>query len=203
MSNAGTNPALRPLLYYYFPNSKNHSNYIGGQIDEFNINSLIDTNYLSSMHQNFDGFPFMLANETSLSTNVNYTYSFSSDYFGKYIVNNHSFVREDIQPNDLIVLKIDKMNIDAKIITAIINHESSLFSKIIKDEQIDYRYTNCNNFWQAGFGAAFHELKLSDIPNWNKNSDLRVTIETSTKSMKNIPVCIYRFSGNPYQYGVN
>ena len=203
MSNAGTNPALRPLLYYYFTNAEIHSNYIGGQIDEFNIRSLIDTNYLSSMRKNLDGFPFMLANETSLSTNVNYTYSFSSDFFGKYIVNNHSFVNDDIQTNDLIVIKIDKMIGDCKIVTAIINHESSLFSKSIKDQQIDYRYTNCNDYWQAGFGAAFHVLKLSDIPNWNKNSDLRVTIETSTKGIKSIPVCIYRFSGNPYQYGVN
>jgi len=200
MSNAGTNPVLRPLLYYYFPHSKNHSSYIGGQIDEFNISSLSDTNYLSSMHKNFDGFPFMLANETSLSTNVNYTYSFSSDYFGKYIVNNHSFVNEDIQPNDLIVIKTDKTEFmgDAKIVTAIINRKSSLFSKSDKTEQIDYRFTNCNDFWEAGFGAAFHVLKLSDIPNWNQNSELRITIETSNKTIKNIPICIYRFNGNPF-----
>lgn len=205
MSNAGTNPVIRTLLYYYFPNSKIHSNYIGGQIDEFNIAALNDTNFLTTLHKNFNKFPFMLANETSLSTNVNYTYSFSSDYFGKFIVNNHNLVKEAIQPNDLIVIKIDdnKFMRDAKIVTAIVNHESSLFSKTNKIEQIDYRYTNCNDFWEAGFGDAFHVLKLSDIPNWNKNSALRVMIETSTKSIKSIPVCIYRFSGNPYQYGVN
>jgi hypothetical protein len=203
MSNAGTNPALRPLLYYYFPNSKNHSNYIGGQIDKFNITALNDTNLLTKIKKNYNGFPFMLANETSLSTNINYTYSFSSDYFGKYIVNNHKLAKENIQPNDLIVIKTDKIMGDCKIITAIINHESSLFSKSIKNEQIDYRYTNCNDYWKAGFGAAFHVLKLSDIPNWNKNSELRVTIETSNKTIKNLPICIYRFSGNPYQYGIN
>jgi hypothetical protein len=205
MSNAGTNPALRPLLYYYFENGTVHSNYIGGQIDKFNIAALNDTNYLTNIHKNHNGFPFMLANETSLSTNVNYTYSFSSDYFGKYIVNDHNIVKEAIQPNDLIVIKIDKNEFmrDAKNVTAIINHESSLFSKSNKTEQIDYRYTNCNDFWQAGFGAAFHVLKLSDIPNWNQNSELRVTIETSDKTIKNIPVCIYRFNGNPFQYGIN
>lgn len=203
MSNTGTNPVIRPLLYYYFPNSKIHSNYIGGQTDKFNISALNDTNFLNKLHKNDNGFPFMLANETSLSTNINYTYSFSSDYFGKFIVNNHNLVREAIQPNDLLVIKIDKIMGDCKIVTAIINHESLLFSKNIKDEQIDYRYTNCNDFWQAGFGTAFHILKLSDIPNWNKNSELRVRIETTNKEIKNIPVCIYRFSGNPYQYGVN
>ncbi len=147
----------------------------------------------------------MLANETSLSTNINYTYAFSSDYFGKYILNNYNFVKEAIQPNDLLIIKIDKNEFmsDTKIVTAIINHKSSMFSKTIKDEQIDYRYTNCNDYWKAGFGAAFHVIKLSDIPNWNKNSELRVTIETSNKSIKNVPVCIYRFSGNPYQYGIN
>jgi hypothetical protein len=147
----------------------------------------------------------MLANETSLSTNVNYNYSFSSDYFGKFIANNHNLVNNAIQSNDLIVIKIDKNEFmeNAKIVTALINHESSLFSKSDKTEQIDYRYTRCNDFWAAGFGAAFHVLKLSDIPNWNQNSELRVTIETSNKSIKNIPICIYRFNGNPYQYGVN
>ena len=80
---------------------------------------------------------------------------------------------------------------------------SKLFSKSNKTEQIDYRYTNCNDFWQAGFGAAFHVLKLSDIPNWNQNSELRVTLETSNKEINNIPVCIYRFNGNPYQYGIH
>jgi hypothetical protein len=205
MSNAGTNPALRPLLYYYFENGTVHSNYIGGQVDKFNISGLNDTNYLTNIHKNHNEFPFMLANETSLSTNVNYTYSFSSDYFGKYIVNNHNLAKQDIQPNDLIVIKIDKTEFmgDAKIATAIINHESSLFSKSDKTEQIDYRFTNCNDFWEAGFGAAFHVLKLSDIPNWNQNSELRITIETSNKTIKNIPVCIYRFYGNPYQYGIN
>ena len=205
LSNAGTNPALRPLLYYYFPQSKNHSNYIGGQIDEFNVSSLSDTNYLGAFHKNHNGYPLMLANEASLSTNVNYTYAFSSDYFGKYILNNYNFVKEALQPNDLLIIKIDKNEFmsDTKIVTAIINHKSSIFSKTIKDEQIDYRYTNCNDFWQVGFGAAFHVIKLSDIPNWNKNSELRVTIETSNKSIKSIPVCIYRFIGNQYQYGVN
>jgi len=205
MSNSGTNPVLRPLLYYYFPNSTTHSNYIGGQTDEFNIAALNDTNFLTTIHKNFNTFPLMLANETSLSTNVNYTYSFSSDYFSKYIVNNYNLVNEAIQPNDLIVIKIDRNEFmrDAKIVTAIINHESSMFSKTIKAKQIDYRYTNGNDFWQAGFGAAFHVLKLSDIPNWNQNSELRVTIENSNKSIKNIPVCMYRFNGNPYQYGVN
>ncbi len=205
MSNAGTNPALRPLLYYYFENGTVHSNYIGGQVDKFNISALKDTNFLTKLHKNSNGFPFMLANETSLSTNVNYTYSFSSDYFGKYIVNNQNLAKEDMQPNDLLVIKTDKTEFmgDAKIVTAIINRESSLFSKSDKTEQIDYRFTNCNDFWEAGFGAAFHVLKLSDIPNWNQNSELRITIETSNKTIKNIPVCIYRFNGNPYQYGIN
>jgi hypothetical protein len=205
MSNAGTNPAIRPLLYYYFENGTVHSNYIGGQIDKFNIAALNDSNLLTKIHKNYNGFPFMLANETSLSTNLNYTYSFSSDYFGKHIVHNHHMAKEAIQPNDLIVIKIDKREFmrDAKIVTAITNHESSLFSKSDKTAQIDYRYTLCNDFWAAGFGAAFHVLKLSDIPNWNKTSELRVAIETSNKEIKNIPVCIYRFNGNPYQYGVN
>jgi hypothetical protein len=203
MSNAGTNPVIRPLLYYYFPYSKIQANYIGGQVDKFNITALNDTNLLTKINKNYNGFPFMLANETTLSTNINYNYSFSSDYFGKYIVNNHKLAKENIQPNDLIVIKTDKIMGDCKIITAIINHESSLFSESNKTEQIDYRYTNCNDYWQAGFGAAFHVLKLSDIPNWNKNSELRVTIETSNKTIKNLPVCIYRFIGNPYQYGIN
>ncbi len=205
MSNAGTNPVIRTLLYYYFENGTVKSNYIGGQVDKFNIAALNDTNFLNKIHKNYNGFPFMLANETSLSTNVNYTYSFSSDYFGKYIVNNHNLAKVDIQPNDLLIIKTDKKEFmgDAKIVTAIINRESSLFSKTNKTEQIDYRYTNCHDFWEAGFGAAFHVLKLSDIPNWNQNSELRIRIETSNKIIKCIPICIYRFNGNPYQYGVN
>jgi hypothetical protein len=205
MSNAGTNPVLRPLLYDYFPNSKINSYYIGGQIDEFNIAALNDTHYLTKIHKNLNQFPLMLANETLQSTNINYTYSFSSDYFGKYIVNHHSLVQAAIQPNDLIVIKMGKNEFmsDAKIVTAIINHKSSLFSKSEQLEQIDFRYTNCADFWNAGFGIAYHVLKLSDIPNWNQNSELRITIETSNPSIQRVPVAIYRFNGNPYQYGIN
>ena len=204
MSNAGTNPVLRPLLYDYFPNSIINSHYIGGQIDEFNITALNDTHYLTKIHKNLNRFPFMLANETLQSTNINYTYSFSSDNFGKYIVNNHSLVKAAIQPNDLIVIKMDKNEFmsDAKIVTAIINHESSLFSKSEHLEQIDFRYTHCADFWNAGFGIAYHVLKLSDIPNWNQNSELRITIETSNPSIQRVPIAIYRFNGNPYQYGI-
>jgi hypothetical protein len=141
----------------------------------------------------------------SLIPNQNHSFGFTSDYFKEGQIDRNKFIENDIQPNDLIVIKInyDPILENLKVITAIINHNSSLFSKSNKTEQIDYRYTNCDNFWSAGFFSAYHVLKLSDIPNWNKNSELRVTIETSNNSIKRIPISIYRFSGNPYQYGVN
>lgn len=205
-SNSGTIPELRPLLYYYLPNSKVHSQYIGGQIDEFDISPISDTNYFNKFKNNFSRqFPLMLANQTSILPNVNHSFSFSSDYFGKYIVEQIVDVKKEIQPNDLIVIKLDnnKMYTDAKIVTALINQKKSIFSNTETQDQIDFRYTQCSDYWNAGFNAAFHVIKLSDIPNWNANTDLRITVETKLKSTQKIPICIYRFSGNPYQYGIN
>lgn len=205
-SNSGTIPELRPLLYYYLPNSKVHSQYIGGQIDEFDISPISDTNYFNKFKNNFSRqFPLMLANQTSILPNVNHSFSFSSDYFGKYIVEQIVDVKKEIQPNDLIVIKLDnnKMYADAKIVTALINQKKSIFSNTETQDQIDFRYTQCSDYWNAGFNAAFHVIKLSDIPNWNANTDLRITVETKLKSTQKIPICIYRFSGNPYQYGIN
>lgn len=205
-SNSGTKPELRPLLYYYFPNSKVYSQYIGGQIDEFEISPISDTNYFNKFKNNSHRqFPLMLANQTSIIPNVNYSFSFSSDYFGKYIVDQIVDGKKEIQPNDLIVIKFDKneMYADAKIVTALINQKKSIFSNTESEEQIDFRYTQCSDYWKAGFNAAFHVIKLSDIPNWNENTDLRITVETKFKFNQNIPICIYRFSGNPFQYGIN
>ncbi len=205
-SNAGSKPELRPLLYYYFPNSKIHSQYIGGQIDEFNLSPLADTNYLQKFNKDFvNAFPLTLANQTSIPANLNYTFSFSSDHFGKYIVDQMNFIEKEIQPNDLLVIKIEnnqRYN-DAKIVTALINKKKSIFSNQETQDQIDFRYTQCSDFWNEGFSAAFHVLKLSDIPNWNSQTDLRITVETKNKTIKNIPISIYRFHGNPYQYGIN
>ena len=205
-SNSGTIPELRPLLYYYLPNSKVHSQYIGGQIDEFDISPISDTNYFNKFKNNFSRqFPLMLANQTSILPNVNHSFSFSSDYFGKYIVEQIVDVKKEIQPNDLIVIKLDnnKMYADAKIVTALINQKKSIFSNTETQDQIDFGYTQCSDYWNAGFNAAFHVIKLSDIPNWNENTDLRITVETMFKSTQKIPICIYRFSGNPFQYGIN
>lgn len=205
-SNSGTKPELRPLLFYYFPNSKVHSQYIGGQIDEFNITQLADSNFFNKFNNNRRGqFPLMLANQSSILPNVNYSFSFSSDYFGKYIVDQIVDVKKEIQPNDLIVIKLEnnEMFADAKIVTALINQKKSIFSNTETEDQIDFRYTQCSDYWNAGFNAAFHVIKLSDIPNWNANTDLRITVETKLKSTQKIPICIYRFSGNPYQYGIN
>ncbi len=205
-SNSGTKPELRPLLYYYFPNSKVHSQYIGGQIDEFNITQLADSNYFSKSNNNRRGqFPLILANQTSIYPNVNHSFSFSSDYFGKYIVDQMNDVKKEIQPNDLIVIKLDNNEnyADAKIVTALINQKKSIFSNTETQDQIDFRYTQCSDYWNAGFNAAFHVIKLSDIPKWNANTDLRITVETKNITIKNIPISIYRFSGNPFQYGIN
>ena len=205
-SNSGTKPELRPLLYYYFPNSKIHSQYIGGQIDEYDISPISDTNYFNKFNQNYGNqFPLMLANQTSISPNINYSFSFSSDYFGKFILDKIDYVKKDIQPNDLIVIKLENnpKYADAKIVTALINTNKQLFTNIKTQDQIDFRYTQCSDYWNAGFSAAFHVIKLSDIPNWNAQTDLRITIETKNNSIQNIPINIYRFSGNPFQYGIN
>ncbi len=197
MSNAGTHPALRPLLYGYFHQCSEPIDLIGGQIDQFNIETLNDSYCLKGSYDD--------NKRVRLIPNQNHSFGFTSDYFKEGQIDRNKFIENDIQPNDLIVIKInyDPILENLKVITAIINHNLSLFSKSNKTEQIDYRYTNCDNFWSAGFFSAYHVLKLSDIPNWNKNSELRVTIETLNKSIKRIPISIYRFSGNPYQYGVN
>jgi hypothetical protein len=167
---------------------------------------LADSNYFRKSNYDHRGqFPLILANQTSIYPNVNHSFSFSSDYFGKYIVDQINDVKMEIQPNDLIVIKLDNNEnyTDAKIVTALINQKKSIFSNTETQDQIDFRYTQCSDYWNAGFNAAFHVIKLSDIPNWNANTDLRITVETKASKIKNIPISIYRFHGNPFQYGIN
>lgn len=204
MTSAGSKPEIRPLTYLYF-NHSHSNNYIGGQIDFFKIPTKFNESSLNKIPSNNDQFPMLLANETEISPNTNYTYSFSSDYFEKYPFSKNLEIQNSIQPNDFIVIQLNKDSLikTAQITTAIINHNSSFWQKGTDEKQIDFRYTKCNDMWDAGFGTAIHVVKLSDIPNWNRNSTLRLNIEIPDSKLKTVKIKIYRFIGNPYQYGIN
>jgi len=110
-----------------------------------------------------------------------------------------------IKPNDLLLFVLDKPNHPSELsmVTALIQPKSKTSFIPKEEEQIDWRSSSCHNYWSAGMNKAFHVLKLSDIPKWNKNTRVRIGIEGKIEKNKQFRIEIYRFTGNPYQYGID
>jgi len=182
LTNSGTRPEIRPLFYYFLRERDVPQNFIGGQIDYFDFEI---TQQKSDFRLNFsENSPLKLVKSLTIKNNECVFLKFESR----------------IMPNDLYFIELDQNKLDQKIniVTAIVNNRDNKNSS----EQIDWRSSSCNEYWQAGFNKAFHAVKLSDIPRWNFESELRVGIEGDTKPNDTFRINIYHFSGNPYQYGI-
>ncbi len=181
ITNAGSPPELRPILYYFFPQNSFHSYFIGGQID------LLKSKHLPIKNGYFlSSFPLMKLETITLKVNTNAQVKFGPN----------------VEPNDLffIALDIPKSCHDIQIVTTITNKQD-LFGEST-EEQIDWRSSNCENYSKAGFTKSFHAVKLSDIPGWNKNSILSVRIESRIPHKETYKLELFQFKGNPYQYGI-
>ena len=187
LTNSGTNPIIRPIVHYYFKNAV-VQNFIGGQIDEFNI----PDNYDNSIFKSGNALPSPYLKRMS-TVELDST----STVFFK--------IGEEIKENDLIFftirkpLKFNNLNL----VTAMIHPESKWSFFKSEQEQIDWRSSNCDQFWSSGFNKAFHVLKLSDIPKWKNNTQVRIGVEGNVQKGDKFLIEIYRFSGNPYQYGIH
>lgn len=182
LSNSGTRPELRPILYYFLRERDVPQNFIGGQIDYFNFeNPHLKTDFQPNLTENS---PLQLVKSLTIKNNECVFLKFGSK----------------IKPNDLYFIELDqnKLNQKINIVTAIVNNRDNVNSS----KQIDWRSSSCNDYWEAGFKQAFHAVKLSDIPGWDFESELRVGIEGEIKRNDTYKINVYHFSGNPYQYGI-
>ncbi len=182
LTNSGTRPEIRPLLYYQLNGQYVPQNFIGGQIDNFIFrNSQQKSDFLS---KSSDHSPLKLLKSLTLQNN-----ECAFLEFGK-----------NINRNDLYFIALDHFDTTKKlsIVTAIVNNRVNGKTS----EQIDWRSSSCNEYWKAGFKNAYHAVKLSDIPLWNTESQIRIGIEGEVTSTDSYKINVYQFIGNPYQYGI-
>jgi len=103
-----------------------------------------------------------------------------------------------IQKNDLIYIKCkDSMQGERHLVSAIFTPS---FNKALR--QIDYRFTS--NTKRINDSIVIHSIKLSDIPNWNNESTLRISYENRNSSTSNykFEMSIKMQKGNPFLYGI-
>lgn len=114
--------------------------------------------------------------------------------------------RQSIEKNDYLVVTFapSDTQLTFHVVSSILNQG---FNKALS--QIDYRHSESNKFKGYNRNTVIHCIKLSDIPFWNAESFLRISIETqhtnktaSQKGMSNGQLRIYHFKGNPYLYGI-
>ena len=74
------------------------------------------------------------------------------------------------------------------------------FNKALR--QIDYRFTS--NTKRINDSIIIHSIKLSDIPNWNNESTLRISYENRNSRTSNykFEMSIKMQKGNPFLYGI-
>ncbi len=187
LTNSGTNPMIRPMVHYYL-NQYKVDYFIGGQIDQFEIPQNFDTSIFKSNHV---GTSSLLQPIKSIVLDTSACFYFN--------------IGETVKPNDLLLFVLDKPNHqnELSMVTAMIQPKSKTLFIPKEEEQIDWRSSSCHNYWSAGMNKAFHVLKLSDIPKWNKNTRVRIGIEGKIEKNEKFRIEIYRFSGNPYQYGID
>lgn len=103
-----------------------------------------------------------------------------------------------IQKNDLIYIEcMDSMPGERHLVSAILTPS---FNKSLR--QVDYRFTSNNN--RINDSIVVHSIKLSDIPNWNNESILRISYENrnSSTSSHTFEIRIKMQKGNPFLYGI-
>ncbi len=103
-----------------------------------------------------------------------------------------------IQKNDLIYIRcIDSLKGERHLVSAIF---TPIFNKALR--QNDYRFTS--NTKRINDSIVIHSVKLSDIPNWNNESTLRISYENKNSSTSNyeFDMSITMQKGNPFLYGI-
>ncbi len=195
-TQAGSQPWLLPYLSSFFRSVTFSSNYIGGQITQFNgfnrdlqqqnpfqceiqstnSNSIKINNTLRNCGYKC---PIPIARDTLIyntSDTINFRYSAVLSSFHP-------------KPNDVIVIIAPvewKSHYSGLIV------ESTLHNK---KQQIDWRGTLFQDFQQPNCNFAIHTIKLSDIPGWNQQTRLGINVFGAW-------AWIGIWPGNPYQYGV-
>jgi hypothetical protein len=113
-----------------------------------------------------------------------------------------------IQPYDLIGIRFTSKNLTLDSIKLV----SALFKEGFNKAKIQYDYR-----WEQGStdSSIYLTLKLIDIPEWNPNSSLRLSLEVSgtlqsnngsiSKDLLDLENCLYEIEilpGNPFTYGI-
>jgi hypothetical protein len=113
---------------------------------------------------------------------------------------------KSIEKNDFLVVTFEPSDtqLTFNVVSSILNQG---FNKALS--QIDYRHTESNKFKGYNQNTVIHCIKLSDIPFWNAESFLRISIETqhtnkpeSQMGLSDGKLRVYHFKGNPYLYGI-
>ncbi len=189
-------------------NSKSDSFYVitnSGSDEQFIplLNSIFNPIPIPRTQYGFWAFPgsqINLYSKAHLTENIIneklITINIDSNYFISFSEISQTF--QELQKNDLIFIECnDKLNGERHIVSAIFTPS---FNKSLR--QIDYRYTS--NKTKIDDSIVIHSIKLSDIPNWNNESTLRLSYENRdhNKLEKQFKLRVRLQKGNPLLYGI-
>jgi len=146
-------------------------------------------------------------------TNKSVAENMNSKSIKRFNIPSNSYIFIDlkpfsIQPYDLIGVRFTSKNSTLDSIKLV----SALFKEGFNKAKIQYDYR-----WEQGSNDSciYLTLKLIDIPEWNQNSSLRLSLEVSgtlqsdngsiSKDLLDLENCLYEIEilpGNPFTYGI-
>ncbi len=174
----------------HIPNQgRNPDHYVGGSIYCFTSKSTKPSN------------TFVPSKTVKAVMDSNYLFRWSD------ITNFKSDMKEHqkIEQNDFLVVTFVPKDTSSvfHLVSSILNQG---FNKALS--QIDYRHTESQKFKGLFDQTVIHCIKLSDIPYWNNESFLRISMETKQQNSFQIKpskysgdLKIYHIKGNPILYG--